>query len=573
MKRSLLATVCVAPLAAAPVWLVGASYAFMAANGLLGIPGQWDRATAWWTYARSDYASIPSVKITLALSALLAATPFAAVAALIWRRGSGRKLRRSPYGSRRPIEPGVTDNHGHAEFATPVDLRQLRGPGCLIGATDRSAKPRFIYGPEDGHSLIFGAPGSGKSTTAVTRLMHWNGPRVVFDPSCELGPIMTPALTAAGFKVHSVGFGKSGFNALDWIDVAHPEHDAHIRVLVDHIYDADAAGRSRGGQSDPFWDKQARALIACLLAHLLHDSSVPHTLAALRVGIATPEAQLPTLLAGIHQSSGSTMARDLAGGLMQMAAPETFSGIAANARSGTDWLSVQPYVDLVSGNDFKSSDITDPKTVLFVQLPLRSLLASRALGRAVMAALFNALFHAEGQIERPVLFQIDEAAVLGPLKEISLCYATARKYRGVICCAYQSEAQLADVFGVDGARTIRDSVTWRSYNAVQDGDVAAKLSRDLGEYAVLAYSEGDNQGTSKSSGPGSGSSSKGSTQSKHEIKRSLLKADEIMRAPSDQMWVLLRNFPCPIECVTAPYYRYPEIVRQMAPNPFARKSS
>jgi type IV secretion system protein VirD4 len=573
VKRSLLATVCIAPLAAAPVWLAGASYTFMAANGLLGIPGQWDRATAWWTYAHSDYASIPSVKITLALSALLAAAPFAAITALVWRRGPGRKLRRSPYGSRRPIEPGVTDNHGHAEFATPADLRQLGGPGCLIGAMDRSAKPQLIYGPEDGHSLIFGAPGSGKSTTAVTRLMHWNGPRVVFDPSCELGPIMTPALTAAGFKVHSVGFGKAGFNALDWIDVTHPEHDAHIRVLVDHIYDADAAGRSRGGQSDPFWDKQGRALIACLLAHLLHDPRVPHTLAALRVGIATPEAQLPTLLAGIHQSSGSMMARDLAGGLMHMAAPETFSGIAANARSGTDWLSVQPYVDLVSGSDFKSSDITDSLTVLFIQLPLRSLLASRALGRAVMAALFNALFHAEGRIERPVLFQIDEAAVLGPLKEILLCYATARKYRGVICCAYQSEAQLADVFGVDGARTIRDSVTWRSYNAVQDGDVATKLSRDLGEYAVLAYSEGDNRGTSKSSGPGAGSSSRGSTQSKHEIKRALVKADEIMRAPSDRMWVLLRNFPRPIECVTAPYYRYPEIARQMVPNPFARKSS
>ena len=129
------------------------------------------------------------------------------------------------------------------------------------------------------------------------------------------------------------------------------------------------------------------------------------------------------------------------------------------------------------------------------------------------------------------------------------------------------------MFGIDGARTIRDSVTWRSYNAVQDGDVAEKLSRDLGEYAVLAYAEGDNRGTSKSSGPGAGSSSRGSTQNKHEIKRALVKADEIMRSPSDRMWVLLRNFPRPIECVTAPYYRYPEIAGQMAANPFARKSS
>ena len=267
------------------------------------------------------------------------------------------------------------------------------------------------------------------------------------------------------------------------------------------------------------------------------------------------------------------MARDLAGGLMQMAAPETFSGIAANARSGTDWLSVEPYSDIVSGGDFKSSDILDPTTVLFIQLPLRSLLATPALGRAVMAALFNALFNAGGQIDRPVLFQIDEAITLGPLKEILLCYATARKYRGVICCAYQSEAQLADTFGIEGARTIRDSVSWRSYNAVQDGDVAEKLSRDMGEHSVMAWSQGDNQGSQRPFGLGFGSSSKGRTDNVHEIKRRLIKADEILRAPSDRMWVLARNFPKPIECRTAPYYRYPDIAGRMAPNPFVRSST
>jgi type IV secretion system protein VirD4 len=381
---------------------------------------------------------------------------------------------------------------------------------------------------------------------------------------------MTPALDAAGCTVHSLGFGKAGMNVLDWLDPLHPEFDAHVRVVVDHIYDGEAARRGQGGTADPFWDKQARALISCLMAHMVADPDVHRSLATLRVGISTPETGLPALLAGIHKTSRSAMAKDIAGGLMQMAAPETFSGIAANARSGTDWLSVQSYADLVSGADFHSRDILDPKTVLFVQIPLRSLLATKAIGRAVMAALFNALFAAEGQIPKPVLFQIDEAATLGPLKEILLCYATARKYKGTIVCAYQSESQVTDVFGIEGGRTIRDSVTWRSYNAVQDGDVAEKLSRDLGTHAVLAWSEGGNRGRSRQFGKGMGSSSTGTTQSTHEIKRRLISADEIMRSPINRMWIFLRNYPTPIDAFTAPYFQYPEIAELMKENPYRR---
>jgi type IV secretion system protein VirD4 len=96
-------------------------------------------------------------------------------------------------------------------------------------------------------------------------------------------------------------------------------------------------------------------------------------------------------------------------------------------------------------------------------------------------------------------------------------------------------------------------------NAVQEGDVAEKLSRDLGEHAVLAHSEGDNRGTSKPWGIALGSLSRGSNLNVHEIKRRLIKADEIMRAPADQMWVLARDFPHPIAANTAPYYRNPEI--------------
>jgi type IV secretion system protein VirD4 len=279
---------------------------------------------------------------------------------------------------------------------------------------------------------------------------------------------------------------------------------------------------------------------------------------------------MQVLLRGIRATSNSAMARDIAGGLMGMKADKTFSSIYANAFAATEWLSVPVYADAVSGSAVRTADILDSRTVVFIQIPLRTLLTTPAVGRAVLGAFFNAMFHADGEITDRVLFQIDEAWVLRALKEIRLCHATAAKYRGVVSTIWQSEGQIEGVWGKDDAKMLRDTVSWRSYNAVQDGSVAEQLSRDLGEHSVLAYSEGDNQGHQKPWGMALPSQSHGTNVNVHEIRRRLIKADEIMRAPADEMFVLARDFPNPIRCVSAPYFRYPGIARRMSGNRFVR---
>jgi type IV secretion system protein VirD4 len=420
--------------------------------------------------------------------------------------------------------------------------------------------------------MIFAGPGSHKTTSAVTRIWNWNGPRVVFDPSCEIGPIMTDALKAKGFNVTAIGLNGQGIDALDWIDPQHPEADAHIRSVVDWIYNEGATTPHAQGQArDPFWPTWGRALVTCLAAHMLFSdqSDFRKTLAALRQGLATPEAEMQAMLTAINANSCSRMASELAGGLMGMKAAQTFSGIYGNAFAATEWLSVGAYADVVSGSAMRTCDILDANTVVFIQLPLRTLLATPAVSRAVMGAFFNAMFHADsvGVAER-ILFQIDEAWILGAMKEIKLCHTTARKYRGTISTIWQSEGQMEGVWGPDDAKLMRDTVSWRSYNAIQDGAVAEKLSRDIGEHGILAYSEGDNQGRQKPWGLALPSRSRGSNVNVHEIRRRLIKADEIMRAPADEMFVLVRDFGHPIRCFSAPYFRYPDIARAMSDSRF-----
>jgi type IV secretion system protein VirD4 len=563
------------------IWTAAASHLFMFFAGLWGqITDPVTRFTAWWVYLFSPYAAFPAIKLMLAASAALPTIALALPVVIAVRNRTKGGLRRS-WGGPREVKPGVTQNHGTARWPTKRELKEaFGGEGCLIGASDRSASPRFWRddlknGPL--HSLYFSGPGSFKTTSAITRLWQYHGPRVVFDPSCEIGPIMTEALEQSGCTVKTIGFDDSGVDVLDWINVRDLEADVHIRTAVDHIYDEGAARQMGAGQTrEPFWSTWGKALVACLLAHMLHDpqNQYPKTLAALRDGIATPEGQMQEMMKLIHTNSHSSMARDIAGGLMGMRAPETFSGIYSNAFSATEWLSVKSYADMVSGHGLKTSDILRDDMVVFVQTPLRSLLATPAIGRVVMGSLFNALFHADGnQVGNRVLFEIDEAWILGKLNEIKLGYTTARKYRGIFQTLWQSEGQMEAIWGKDDAKMLRDSASWRAYGAVQDDNVAESLSKAIGEHGVLAVSEGSNRGRQSGGGSGWGSSSRGDTFSMHEIKRRLIKADEITRADPDELFVLFRGFPHPIRCFAAPYFRYPDIAAAMSKSRFVRAAA
>jgi type IV secretion system protein VirD4 len=218
--------------------------------------------------------------------------------------------------------------------------------------------------------------------------------------------------------------------------------------------------------------------------------------------------------------------------------------------------------------------VLDPRSVIFIQIPMRTLQTTPAIARALIGALFNAVFHADAddtEIGRErVLMMLDEAWLLGPMREILTAHASGRKYRLAVQTIWQSEGQIESCWGRQGAQTLRDTVSWRSYNAISDGAVAKRLSDDMGTHGVLAASQGANFGTQKPWSPlALGSRSAGGNSNIHEIKRPLRMPDEIMRAPASRMWILKRNCPWPIEAWAAPYFTDPRLAARFGINRFA----
>jgi len=580
------------------------AYAGMAGVGIAALLTLKPDVLHLWPYAvASDYPLTTVIGTVLPSHAYALAVGVAAVfvgfcvATRAWPVGS------EPAPS---LMRGSSDNFGHADWLA-MDRARKRFPGpdstyggLVVGEAyrvdqDRAAK-RGPFEPADKaswgaggkatllvdpcksaatHALVFAGAGGFKTTASgIPTLLAWTGAAVVLDPSREMGPMLRDYREQAlGHQVVTLDpfVAGSGFNVLDWIDTTSPAAETHVDAVVGWI-----SGEARAGDagSSKFFGGRGRALIRCLLADLLWDPAVApehKTLRTLRQRLVTPEDEMQELLDRIHQTSHSPKARDIAGTL-KGAVKETFSGIYQNADEDTAWLSTAAYAGLVSGSSFGTRDIIGGKLTVFVQIPLHVLQTTPALGRVAIGALLNAVYDADGALDGRVLFLLDEVARLGYMSVIETARDAGRKYGITLMLLYQSLGQLVSQWGKEGKQAWYDSSAWRLFATVQDPDTARELSAICGEHAVVSTSSGDTEG-SQSRGAMGASSSSGRSENRSEMKRALIKPEELMQdTRADEAFVIIRGSP-PLRCGRAIYFRRPEWVGLVGENRFHRNAA
>ena len=581
----------------------------MALAGVLGLAGTalltgWPEYVRLWPYlGASDYSPLA------VLNAFNGPRGVAIIAGLFTAfAGYCIATRIRPIGSRPgpALLRGTSDNFGHADWLSMDRARKLfPGPdpaygGLVVGEAyrvdqDRAARGGRAFDPADQrswgmggkapllidpcrsastHALVFAGAGGFKTTSAgIPTLLAWTGSAVVLDPSREMGPMMR------GYREQALGHhvvtldprdaAAGGFNVLDWIDIASPEAESQVDAVVGWISGESRLATSSGSE---FFRESGRSLIACLLADLLWDPDLPpeqKTLRTLRRRLVTPEDAMRALLEEVSQVSHSPMARDLAATL-KGCVKETYSGIYQNAVKDTKWLSTSAYADLVSGTAFRTRDLTGGKLTVFVQIPMGVLKTTPALGRVLIGALLNAVYEADGVLKGRVLFLLDEVARLGYMQVIEQARDAGRKYGITLMLLYQSLGQLVEQWGREGKQAWYDSSAWRLFAAVQDLDTARELSALCGEYTVVATSTGDTEGSQSRGGLGS-SSSAGRSESRSEVKRPLIKPEEILQdCRTDEAFVLVRSSP-PLRCGRAIHFRRREWDGLVGDNRFHRR--
>jgi type IV secretion system protein VirD4 len=371
------------------VGLYLAAFTILASVTFLAGTGLWDDfdLPLWqfWSYAFT-YPDEPVVRSWLITSSIPAAVIPLAIGGAIayqqrynpsWKRPGRMAAMAATAPSRllfspkypRPVARGASDNLGHSDWRDPASTRQLFPPvghpvwgGIAVAEAYRvdldPALAGVPFDPNDsetwgqggkrplllddatkgsGHSTIFGGSGTGKTASAVVTALTWTGSSVILDPSTEMGPMLSRALRRQKKKVVHIGvpdpgspLRNSGMNVLSFIDITRPDSELHVRSVVSWIYDeaaANAAGKAARAE-DPFFANMGRALVTCLLAHLLWSDSdeVEISLATLAAAFV-PEREMVDLLRGIHANSPSPLARRIASSLMQCSAEETWAGV------------------------------------------------------------------------------------------------------------------------------------------------------------------------------------------------------------------------------------------------------
>lgn len=559
---------------------------------------------AWWLFLFAAGGD-RNTQLWLLISGTPATVvPLTVAGVMLYRSKRFRawSLRRNPAPTRAVPAPirAATDNYGHARWMTIAEAKRTwPGPdpaygGVVIGEAydplaDRVANIPFdpsnratwgqggsaplLIDPCRGtstHSLLFSGSGGYKTTgSAVPTLLHWRGSAIVLDPSLELSPMLADArrrMQHEVFTLHPETAHVVGFNALEWIDIDSPMAETDILSVVEWICGEVPSDNATAA----FFMGRGKALVACLLAHMLwaEDLSAElKTLRTLRAALVTPESELREILSEIHRSSPSRMARDLAGTLKGLV-DETFSGIYANADECTSWLSNRAFAGLVCGTSFRSADIADGRTTVFVALPLKALQSTPAVARTVIGALLNAVFEREGAVESRVLFLLDEVSRLGRLSILETARDAGRKYGLTLHLIYQSVGQLVRQWGEDGQRAWYEAAAWRGYAAIKDIDTARELSAAIGEYGVVTWSEAENTGRNAKLLEG-GSRSRGSSLSYQEAPRALMRPDEIMNDLREDALIVVPKKGRPLIAGRAIYFRRDDMRGRVAANRFA----
>jgi type IV secretion system protein VirD4 len=507
-----------------------------------------------------------------------------------------------------PVERAASDNFGHADWMDMDEARRLfdssRPPlgGVVIGEgyrVDQDSTAHLPFDPQDRstwgrggkaplltfdlawggtHGLVFAGSGSYKTvSTAVPTLLSYKGPTVTLDPSAELAPMLSAARTKMGRRVVCVDPARpdeTGFNALDWLDLDSPTIDTDLRSVVDWICGerkpatANQAGSSSGKE---FFSGRGKALVEALLSDLVFDPELPdteRTLATLADRLGLPEAKMRKELGRVHEHSASSRARHLAGQLMGLV-DETFSGVYGNMSEQTEWLANPRYAALVSGDAFTTSELAAGKLDLFLNIPMKALETTPALGRVILGALLNAVYEADGHLPGGrVVFLLDEVARLGFMSSLARARDAGRKYGITLVMLYQSEGQLLEQWGEGGKAAWFESASWRTHAAIGSLDQAKAVSEACGEHGVITNSQSSTSG--KSGKPFEiGTASSGKSDQKAERGRRLITPSEILAdTRADEQFVFVRGRK-PLRCGRAIYFRRPEMVAAVSASRFA----
>ena len=331
---------------------------------------------------------------------------------------------------------------------------------------------KYIVKPEsrDGHTLVVGGIGSGKSSCiAMPTIRAWQSRIFAIDIKGEL--LTYAKKYRSNIKVFSPqDRGAYGYDPYAFLRISsNPTQEA--RAIADAIMPLPPEVK------DPFWIESAQSLLTGAILHY-HAAgySFIETLKAVQKNGA--KRLIEAVTGGTDDTAQLYM-----GGFVDMA-DKTLSSVFAEVSRGI--ISLVTDADVVSA--LSSRKTIEPADLeygydIFLNVPEHLLRQWKNL-LSLMVNQFLLFFERRDEKHdlEPILFLLDEFPRLGKIPFIMDALATLRSKRVSICMILQSLSQLDLSYGVSEREVIADTCAYKAVLSATDPKTQEYFSKLVGTY-------------------------------------------------------------------------------------------
>lgn len=335
---------------------------------------------------------------------------------------------------------------------------------------------------DDGHILVLGGSGSGKTTgIALPTLATWKGPIFTFDFKGDLTAWSKDSGRDPEVLFLLEGWGNEFY--LDPYDLLRKGGEGHVIENAREIAEALIPLYSEN-RKDTFWIYAARGLLSAAIAYYF------------RLGLDFIDTML---LIKKQNTCGlvETIRRDplasmcLPGELLHSS--EQTAGVSTDIHNYIlDFVSNQAVLDALSASPAEHKQLITWEDLahrdIFIRIDQSRVSQWSSLIRLMLVQLIKTLerrpekFSPEGQQIEPTLLLLDEFPQYGQVKELTSAMKVLRSKNVTFSLFCQSFADLEETYGKATRETIVDNCSYLAVLGAQDPDTSKYLSEMIGTY-------------------------------------------------------------------------------------------
>jgi len=453
--------------------------------------------------------------------------------------------------------------HGDARFATRREIRRaglLGQHGIILGRLGN----RYLMLPGQQGVELEAPPRSGKGVgVVIPNLLNWPGSVIVSDIKGENWTRTAGYRARNGQAVYLFDPLSESEESARWNPLAYVSEIPYrciddLQRIATMLY-PDPQG------ADPFWTSSARSLFLGIALYLFETEDSTRTIGEiLRQGMASDAEGFQKHWKRVIDScerAGYPLSQEAIQTLYDVIdlAPVTASSIRKTFTSRLDlWLN--PMIDAATSvNDFDFGELRKRRISIYVRInpdniarlqPLLNLFFQQAIGLQT-----RELPEDNPALKHQLLLVLDEFPALGRIPVIANSTAFLPGYNVRALIIVQSNSQLVEKYGQEGAKSIRKMLAARIVFPPKEFEDAEAISRELGTTTVKQKSI---------SRPTWGMRSPSVTVS--EQPRRLLLPQEVKELGRDRMILFLEGLR-PVLARRITYYRDRVFARRELPPP------